>query len=316
MTVCQGVVHARDLHAGRLRESQPFALVLLGVRKARVDGKDQGGVARESRVVRTAIRHGTRHLRKREQEPLTAGIPQALVHVACKTRGLEARPVLYQPVAREEEVVLVRTRGPRLHAGIGLCHGLGLEGATRARVRQLIDSGIDLAPHGVHGHREKPAHASHPGLPGRRIEGRHAVEGAGQPAGEALGRGHAYAHARKGAGTAAHQHLVHVGHGQVGVRQRLLAGTHKLDVGAAPAHVVARGEKLDGLLGIRAHAPDGAGQHVGGGVEGKDDPGGGGANRRRLALGHGASLAIRQPRTPRPAVGNTTAPQCSAWRET
>ena len=163
--VGQRVVHTRDLDARGRLEAQALALVLLGVREARVDGKHQRRIARVQ---------GGRGCG--ERQPLARGVPQPLVQDALEAGRLKARAVLLEPVARKDEPGGVLACRPCRHALVGFAHGLGGEGAVRSGVIQLVDARVDLAAHGVVGHAEKPAHARLPDSPCRGIQDRDAME--------------------------------------------------------------------------------------------------------------------------------------------
>ena len=256
--VGKGVVHARDLHAcGRL-ETKPLALVLLGIREARVDGKHQRRVARVE-----GLRRGC------ESQALPRGVPQGLIQDVREARRLEARAVLLESVAGENEPGRILARGPRSHALVGLADGLGGEGAMGTVVIQQVDAGVDLSAHGVVRHGEKPAHAGLPGAPCRGVEHRDAVERLREAAREPLGGRYANAHAREAAGATTHEHAIEVCHGVAAVLKRREGRGDQLDVGLAAAHVVACGKDARGRAGLPGHHR--ARKHVGGRIDCKGE---------------------------------------------
>ena len=279
------VIDAGELHGRRLLEAQAGALGLLGVGEARVDGQDQRRVA--GLFVKDPSLDG------RAQQSLARGVPRLLGREGREARGLKARTVLDQAVARERELGRVGATCPRSHAGVGLRHGLGREGAVRARLVELVDAGVHLAAHGVARHGERAARAGVPRRPRHRIERGGSKERKPRAAREALGRGDADAHTRERAGAAPHEHGVEVVHRKAGLRERPLRRGHQLHVGLASAQMVARGQHRHGT--VRAHAPDGTGQHVRGRVQRKDgllgrDRGSG------VLLAHcGSSRSVVQP---------------------
>ena len=256
MPVGQRVVHTRDLDTcGRL-EPKALALVLLGVREARVDGEHQRRVA------------GVEGLRgSGKRQALARGIPQGLVQNVFEACGLEARAILLEPVAREGEPGRIPTRRPRGHALVGLADGLGGKGAVGTSVIQLVDAGVDLSTHGVVSHGEKPAHTRLPRAPRRRVKNGDAMEGLGEAAREALGRSNANTHAREAAGTAANKNAVEVGHGMATVLQGRKGRGDELDVGLTATHVVARSKDVRDRAGLPGHHR--ACKHVGGRIDGK-----------------------------------------------
>ena len=255
------VIDAGELHGRRLLEAEVRALGLLGVREARVDGQDERRVA--GLLVKDAGLHG------RVDQPLAGGIPRLLGREGCEARSLKACAVLDQAVACERELGRVGATGPVGHAGVGLRHGLGREGAARARLVELVDAGIDLAAHGVAGNREHAARTGGIRRPGHRVERGSSVQRQPRAAREALGRGDTDAHARERSRAAPHEHGIEVGHRKAGVGERPLRRGHEFHVGPAAAHMVARGQHRHGTVGV--HASDGAGQHVRGRVQRKDD---------------------------------------------
>ena len=276
------VVHAGELDGRRLLEAKARALRLLGVREARVDGQDQRRVA--GLLVKDPSLHGS------PQEPLARGVPRPLGREGREPRGLKAGAVLGQAVARERKPGGIGPLRPRGHAGIRLEHGLGREGAVRTGLVKLVDAGIDLAAHGVSRHGEHAARARGPRRPRHRVERGGAIERKPRAARKALGRGNANPHARERARATPHEHGVQVAHRKARVGERLLRRGHQLHVGLTATHMVARGQHRHGS--VRAHAPDGAGQHVRRGVYGQDDLLGG----LEVLLAHcGSSRSVFQP---------------------
>ena len=260
------VVHAGDGGRQRLFEAQPSALVLLGIGEARVDGQHEGRIARVNGAVRDAPEHarsdgGTK-------QALARGMPGVLVSEAREARGLKLGAVLLEAIARKHDLPGVVARGPSLD-GIGRLHdGLDLKQAHGAVLTHLVEGRVDLAAHGVSHNAHEPAHAVGPHAPGNGVERGHPVERAPQAARESLCRGDADAHARERAGTAPHEHRVHVRHRKAGAAQDVQARGHELLVGMAATQMVAARQQLDALL---TQTPDGAGKHVRRRVDGKDD---------------------------------------------
>ena len=138
----------------------------------------------------------------------------------------------------------------------------------RAGVVQLVNARVDLAAHGVARHGKGAADARRVRGPGHRVERRGPKERQAGAACQALRRRDADAHARERTGAAADEDGVEIAHRETGVCQRFFAGRDELDVGPAAALVVAGGEDLDGGA---LHARDGAGEHIGRGIESEDD---------------------------------------------
>ena len=263
MNAGERVVHAGELHRGGLPEAEPRALGLLGVGETGVDGKDERRVpGLRSRAAKGSGLHGG------SQKALPRGPPRLLRDKAREPRRLEARAVLGEAIARERELGGVRTLRPGCHAGIGLEDGLSGEATMRARLVQLVDARVDLASHGITGHGERAADSGGMRGPGHRVKGRGSKERQAGAAGKALRSGDPNAHARERARAAAGENGVNVGHREPGVSKRRLCRAHELHVGSAPAQMVARGEQRNGT--VRTNAPNGAGQHVRGRVNGED----------------------------------------------
>ena len=159
------IVHASELDGRRLLEAKARALGLLSVGEARVDGQDQRRVAG---LGCGAVKDPG--LDGRAQQPLPRGVPCLLGREGREARGLKARPVLGQAVARKRELGRVGALRPRGDAGIGLEDSLGREGAVCARLVELVDAGVDLAAHGVARHGERAARAGVPRRPRHRVE--------------------------------------------------------------------------------------------------------------------------------------------------
>ena len=126
MDARERVVHTGELHGRRLLEAQARAFGLLGVGEARVDGKD------ERRISRLLVKDAG--LDGRANQPLAGGIPRLLGREGREARGLKARTILDQAVARERKLGRVSALRPRGHAGVGLRHGLGRDGAVRTNL--------------------------------------------------------------------------------------------------------------------------------------------------------------------------------------
>ena len=287
MTVCERIVAAGHGNRLGLLEAQALGLVLLGVRKTGIDGQH------ERRVARLDVgADGGEPGSMGTQQALALRVPDVLVREARKARRLKLGPVLLETVARECNVGgigALRPCGNRLgHLG----NRLHLKQALRPGLAHAIEARIDLAPHGIVHHAHQAANAGVPGAPGNRVERGGTKERALEPAGQALGRGDADAHARERTGPASHKHRVHVGHGAAGPRQHLGADAHQLLVGMATAQAVARRQHLyvRGCLAGR-ELRQGARKHVSRGINRKHEP------RLAESVSHQCPFALIQRET-------------------
>ncbi len=200
--------------------------------------------------------------------------------------------MLDETVAGKRDVGPVGAGRPQRHGVGGLHDALAGEEAHGALVAHLVQARIDLLAHGVAHHAHKAAHARLPHAPGHGVERGHAIARRLKAAGQALARGHADAHAGEGARARAAQHGLNLVARRAELREQPVDGADELLVGMAAAKMVTAGKDLDAVL---SHDAQGAGEHVGGGVDGDEKLGTRGVGGGDVGVAHdgGSRLSIR-----------------------
>ena len=242
---------ARNFALRALGKTEAFALVFLGIRKARIDRKDAGRVA------------VTRGMCK--EEALARRPPQAALYAASDLVLAQQLAIAHETVASQLNLVPVRGLAPLIKRHGSLDHALALKLTLGALVAQYIQSRIHLAAHGIGQNAEFATHASLPRGPCAGIERRHTQQRHVGTARQALGGGNADTHAGKRTRAATDDVTTHIGTVHASLSKHAVDGIHELHIGMATAHMVATHQLRLARLPINPACR--AGKHIGRSIE-------------------------------------------------